>query len=720
MLLISKPAIMKSKTFKSAVWVAILLLAACNTSKVKILDQDEFPAPPVADKIPVVFTEFGRERVDNYFWIRDKENPKVLEYLNAEMRYTNIVMGSTKELQESIYNEILGRIKDADETYPEYRNGYFYYSRTESGKQYRIYCRKKGSTDSPEEVIFDVNSMAEGKKAYSFMGYSVSPGNSLIAYAFNETGSSAEASLKIKNMETGADLDLKIDKISTFVWANDNKTIFYTVIDAALRPYRLYSHTLGSKKADRLVYEESDGRFNLWVSKSKTNDYILSNSASSSTSEVRMLSADNPEGNFTPFLTREQGTDYSVIHHKESFFVKYKDSVKINSMIYKVPLESYSDKSSWTVFMDHNPAVKIESVDVLKDFIAVEVRENGLSSIKTFNLATNEEDIIAFPEPVYTAWLNGNPEYDASTIRYSYTSLNRPNTLYEYNMNEKSSTKLKEQEIPSGFNPDDYKVERLWATAPDGVKVPMAVVYKKGVRKNGKNPALLYSYGSYGYSSDVYFSPAIYSLIDRGFIYAVAQIRGGSDLGEQWYEDGKLLKKKNTFTDFIACAEELIAQKYTTPSKLAAMGGSAGGLLMGAVVNMKPQLFNTIIAQVPFVDVINTMLDTSLPLTTQEYEEWGDPNIEEYYNYMLSYSPYDNITEQYYPNILATGGINDSQVGFHEPTKWVARLRDKKKDRNIVLLYMNMDSGHGGATGRYDRIKETAFTWAFILNRTGM
>ncbi len=711
---------MKINQIKKAACIAILLLAACNNPKVKIFDQNEFPAPPVADKIPVVFNEFGRERVDNYFWIRDKEDPKVLEYLNAEMRYTDIVMGPTKALQEKIYDEILGRIKETDETFPLYRNGYYYYSRTESGKQYRIYCRKKDSPDSPEEIIFDVNKMAEGKRAFSFMSYSVSPDNSMIAYSFNETGSSAEATLKVKNMETGEDLDLSIDKVSTFAWANDNKTIFYTVIDAALRPYRLYSHTIGAKKPTRLVFEESDGRFNIWVTKSKTNDFILCQSSSRSTSEVRLLSADNPAGNFSAFMPREQGTDYSVMHHKEYFYIKYKDSANINSMIYKAPLDSPGDRSTWSVFMEHNPQVRIESVDLVKDFIAVEVKENGLNSIKIFNLENNTQDIIEFPEPVYSVWLNGNPEYDATTIRYNYTSLNRPNTLFEYDMVNRKSIKLKEQEIPSGFNPRDYTVERLWATAPDGVKVPMAIVYKKGLRKNGKNPALLYSYGSYGFSSDVFFSPAVYSLIDRGFVYAIAQIRGGSDLGEQWYEDGKLLNKKNTFTDFIACAERLIELKYTSASKLAAMGGSAGGLLMGAVANMRPQLFNTIVAQVPFVDVINTMLDTSLPLTTQEYEEWGNPAIEEYYNYILSYSPYDNITEQYYPNILATGGLNDSQVGFHEPAKWVAKLRERKKDSNIVLLYMNMESGHGGATGRYDRIKETAFEWAFILNRSGI
>jgi oligopeptidase B len=700
--------------------IAFLLATGCKTEKVKVSDQTDFPAPPTAEKRPQVFNEFGIERIDNYYWILDKENPQVIKYLIAENRYTDTVMSHTKALQERIYDEIMGRIKDADESYPTLMNGYYYYSRTESGKQYRVYCRKKGSVDAPEEIIFDVNKMAEGKKAFRFARYSVSPDNRLAAYSYNETGSFAEATIKVRNLETGEDLSDVIEKGSSFTWANDNKTLFYTLIDNTLRPYRVFSHTLGSKGADKLIFEESDSRFNTYVFKSKTNDFIFIGSVSTSTSEFQFLSADNPKGNFTLFLPRVQGVDYSVSHHKDKFFIRYKDSTNINGMLYTAPINSHADKSTWSLFMDHDKDIRIEDFDLYKNFIAVEIRKNGLNQIRLFDLVNNSISEITFPEPVYTASLGGNPEYDAVTLRYNYTSLNRPSTLYQYNMESKESIILKEQEVPSGFNPDDYTVERLWAKASDGVEVPMAIVYKKGLRKNGKNPAMLYSYGSYGSSSDVFFSPAIYSLIDRGFVYAIAQIRGGSDLGEQWYEDGKLLKKKNTFTDFIACAEKLISDKYTSASKLSAMGGSAGGLLMGAVVNMRPDLFNTIVAHVPFVDVINTMLDTSLPLTTQEYEEWGDPNVEEYYKYILSYSPYDNVTSQNYPNILATGGLNDSQVGFHEPAKWVAKLRELKSDNNIVLLYTNMDSGHGGATGRYDRIKETAFEYAFVLDRLGI
>jgi len=699
---------------------AVIFAAGCKTTDMKIANQSDFPPPPVAEITPTTFNEFGNTRIDNFYWLRDKENPKVIDYLNAENAYTDSVMESTKELQERIFGEIMGRIKDTDESYPVLENGYYYYTRTESGKQYRIYCRREGSVDAPEEIVFDANIMAEGKRAFRFSGYEVSTNNQMAAYAFNETGSFMESTIKFRNLKTGEDLPVTLEKASSFTWANDNKTLFYTVIDNTLRPYRVYRHTIGSRSPDELLYEESDARFDTYVYKSKTNDFIFIVSTSKSTSEFRYLSANSPNDKFNIFLPRVQGVDYSVSHHKEQFFIKYKDSTNINGMLYTAPLTGFEDRSNWKIFLDHDPKVRIEQFVVLKSYVAVEIRVNGLNEIKLFDLSQESKSSISFPEPVYTVALGGNPEYDAKTIRYTYTSLNRPSTLYEYNLENGQSTKLKEQEIPSGFNPDDYVVERLWAKADDGVEVPMAIVYKKGLKKNSKNPAMLYSYGSYGSSSDVYFSASAYSLIDRGFIYAIAQIRGGSDLGEQWYEDGKLLKKKNTFTDFIACAQTLIQKRYTSPSLLAASGGSAGGLLMGAVVNMRPDLFNTIVAQVPFVDVINTMLDTSLPLTTQEYEEWGNPNVEEYYRFILSYSPYDNVSAKNYPNILATGGLNDSQVGFHEPAKWVAKLRANKTDDNIVLLYTNMDSGHGGATGRYDRIKETAFEWAFILDRIGI
>ncbi|MDD2328568.1 MAG: S9 family peptidase [bacterium] len=683
------------------------------------MNQSDFPAPPKAEVRSDTFAHFGQERVDNYCWLKDKNNPAVIDYLNAENAYTRTVMASTEKLQQNLFDEIVGRIKEDDESYPTFIDGYYYYSRTEKGKQYRTYCRRKESMEAAEEILFDLNGMADGKPAFIFGGYSVSPDNGKVAYLFNETGSYAEYVMKIKDLQNGEEIGFTIMGAASIAWANDNRTLFYSTIDETLRSNRIYRQAL-DERAGTLIYEESDARFSTYVSSSKTREYIFIASASSTTSEERFIRADKPLDAFTIFLPREQGVEYSVYAHKDHFFVRYKDKEMLNGMIYAVPHNAHNDRTQWKVVMPHRDDARIEGIDVLKEHLLVERRINGLSEISITPLTGGEATTISFPEPVYTASLSGNPEYDATTFRYAYTSLNRPTTLYEYNITSGETVKLKEQEIPSGFNPDDYVVERRWADAPDGVKVPMAIVYRKGLKRDGSNPALLYSYGSYGHSSDVYFSAAFYSLIDRGFLFGIAQIRGGSDLGEQWYEDGKLLKKKNSFTDFIACSEKLIADGYTSPDRLAAMGGSAGGLLMGAVVNMRPDLYQTIVAQVPFVDVVTTMLDETLPLTTGEYEEWGNPNEEEYFNYMLSYSPYDNVEAKEYPNILITGGINDSQVLFHEPAKWTAKLRALKTDNNILLLHMNMDSGHGGASGRYDSIKDTAFEFAFILNRTGI
>ncbi len=701
--------------------IALLSIISCTNmnKETEIKNQSDFSTPPLAEIVPDTFRNFNSERIDNYFWLKDKNNQKVIDYLNAENRYTDEVMASTTELQQTIYDEIVGRMKEDDESYPVLRDGYYYYSRTEQGKQYRTYLRRKGSMDAAEEVIFDVNEMAEGKDAYIFAGYTISPDNNKAAYFYNETGSYAEFVLKIKDLNSGEVIGFEVEGISSATWANDSETLFYSIIDDRLRPYQVYRQKLGDSNRT-FVYEESDGKYRAYVSSSKTKEYIFLGSASSTTTEEHFISADNPTEKYKTFLPRVKDVDYSVHPHKDKFFVRYKDKQNLNGKIYEVPKQGYEDRNNWKEFVPHNNDVLIEGIDVLDKYMALEIRKNGLAEIKVIPLNGDDTQTISFPEPVYTASLNGNPEYDATTIRYTYTSLNRPGTLFEYDIVADDSEILKTQEIPSGFNPDDYVVERLWATSHDGVKVPMAIVYKKGLKKDGSNPALLYSYGSYGNSSDVFFGSNFYSLIDRGFVFGIAQIRGGSDLGEHWYEDGKLLKKKNTFYDFIACSEYLINEKYTSPSKLAAMGGSAGGLLMGAVVNMRPDLYKTIVAQVPFVDIINTMLDETLPLTTGEYEEWGNPNEEEFYSYMLSYSPYDNVAAQNYPNILVTGGINDSQVLFHEPAKYVAKLRSLKTDNNLLLLHMDMKSGHGGATGRYDSIKDWAFEFAFILNRVGI
>lgn len=698
----------------------ILMLTACSNYKNNtILKQSDFPAPPIAEVKADTFLEFNKQRIDNYFWMKEKDNPKIIEYLNAENAYTDAVMSSTQSLQQKIYEEILGRIKEDDESYPSYKNGYFYYVRNESGKQYPTFCRKKESLSATEEVIFDVNLMAENRAAFIFAGYYISPDNNKAAYFYNETGSYAEYIMKIKDLSSGNDIGFSVEGVTSMAWANDNKTLFFSVINDTLRSYQIRKQQL-DKKESELIYEESDANFSTFVTNDKNQDYIFIINSSYTTSEERFIEANNPTSEFKILKTREKDAMYEVYPHKEYFFVQYRDKSNLNGMVYKVPLKGYEDKENWEVFLSHDPSTQIEELDVLKDYVIIEMKRNGLAEIEVKPIKEGPSQFIKFPEPVYTASLEGNPEYDATTFRYTYTSLNRPTTIYEYDIKDLSTQILKEQEIPAGFNPDNYAVERLWATSHDGIKVPMAIVYKKDLKRNGTNPAIIYAYGSYGISSDVHFSTSYYSLIDRGFVFAIAQIRGGSDMGEQWYEEGKLLKKKNTFSDFIACSEKLIADGYTSASKLNAIGGSAGGLLMGAMSNMRPELFHSIIAQVPFVDVVTTLFDETLPLTVGDYEEWGNPNDEEYFNYILSYSPYDNVKAQDYPNMLITGGINDSQVLYHEPTKWVAKLRAMKTDDNIVLLHMDMDSGHGGATGRYNRIKDVAFEFAFILSRLGI
>lgn len=712
--------------FTASIWpmAAIAIgLCACNSTThtpVKILHQSDFPSPPVAAIHPSTFTEFGNKRVDNYYWLKEKSNPAVIDYLKAENTYCDTVMQLTKALQEKLFNEMKGRIKEDDESVPELDNGYYYYNRTEKGRQYRLICRKKGNVSASEEIVFDINKMAEGKKAFIFSTFEVSPDNKLVAYLSNETGSYADYTLQIRDLASGAALPFKVDKVQSIAWANDNKTLFYTVGNQALRAWRVYKHVVGSNKPDALVFEEPVEQYVVTLEKSKTRDYIFIVTASETTSEYLYLPASEPNGIFKVFIPRTRDVEYHVYPHKDKFFIQYKDRDNLNGKVYEAPLSSFADRNTWKEIIPHSKDVKIEYLDVFDKYLAAQTRKNGLTEILVMNLADGKSKTINFPEPVYTATMTGTPEYNSLTLRYNYTSLNRPNTVYDYYFAKGESVKLKEQEIPGGFNPDDYVVERLWATAPDGAKVPVSIVYKKGLKKDGSNPALLKAYGSYGICTDARFNSNYFSLIDRGFVFGLAQIRGGSDMGEQWYEEGKMLNKKNTFTDFIACAEKLEQDKYTSASKLAITGGSAGGLLMGAVVNMLPELFNCVVAAVPFVDVINTMLDTSLPLTTQEYEEWGNPTVEEYYRYMISYSPYDNIKAQKYPNMLITAGLNDSQVSYHEPAKFVAKLRATKTDDNILLLHTNMQSGHGGATGRFDALKESAFQLAFILNRTGI
>jgi oligopeptidase B len=683
--------------------------------------QADFPAPPRAAAKPQEFTEHGGKRVDNYYWLRDKANPEVVKYLEAENAYCDTVMGHTKPLQDSLFRELRGRIKEDDSSVPVLDNGYYYYSRTAKDKQYATQYRRKGSMSAPEEVLIDGNQMAEGKAYFGLGGLEVSNHNELMAYSYNHTGSYAEYDLHFRNLATGQELPEVIAGTSGFALANDNQTVFYTKPDKALRSYRLYRHTLGTPPAqDKLLYEEKDELFRIFVGRTKSKAYLVLYIGSSTTSEMRLLDANQPNGEFKVFSPRQKDTEYSIDHHPTKFFVRYKDRQNLNYKVMEAPLQGHEDRSKWKDVLPYDPKVRIEGIDVYDKHLVISARTAGLLELRIMELASSKIAPIKFPEPVYSVYNGGSPEFAATSVRYVYTSLNRPTTTYEYDLATGQSKVLKVREIPSGFTPDNYEVKRLFAKAPDGVEVPVSLVHKKGIKLDGSHPAYLYAYGSYGYSTDAGFNANLYSLIDRGFVFAIAHVRGGSDLGEQWYEDGKLMKKKNTFTDFIACAEFLVQQKYTSPSKLAISGGSAGGLLVGAVANLRPDLFQVVVAEVPFVDVINTMLDTSLPLTVGEYEEWGNPNQKEAYQYMLSYSPYDNLQKKNYPNILATGGINDSQVLFHEPAKWVAKLRELKTDQNIALLKINMGAGHGGSSGRYDYLKEEAFQYAFILDRMGM
>lgn len=711
------PSPMFTKLNPALFILVLTMFAACTPSTdFKPMKTSLYPPPPLAAAKPDTFTEFGNIRIDPYFWLKDRNNPEVIDYLNKENAYCDVVMKPTEELQAKLFDEMKARIKEDDQTVPVLDNGYHYFSRTRTGSQYPVYYRKKQGDEANEETLFDVNVMAGGHAAYLFGDFAVSPDNRWAAYTYNTTGSFAEYNLKIRDLQTGQDLGEDIPGVQGFAWAADSRTLFYTVASETLRPYKVLRHQRGSSEADVCVFEEPDERFNVDIEKSVTGDYLFINISSFTTSEVRILEAGNPEGRFRVFVPRRQDIRYDIEHHKERFYIRYRDKEMKNGMVYSAPLEGYEKTENWKTLVPHDPAVRIQGMRVFEKHIALYIRKGGLSGLHFYNPDGSAMKPVVFPEPVYVVYPSGNPGYTQEKFRYSYSSLNRPTTVYDIRMDDLSTETLKVQEIPSGFDPEDYTVERIFAKSHDGVQVPMALVYRKGLQKNGQNPALLYGYGSYGSNTDAGFRPSVFSLIDRGFVYAIGQVRGGSEMGEQWYEDGKLMNKKNTFEDFVACAQHLTTEGYTSPAKLGIMGGSAGGLLVAAAVNLRPDLFGAVVAAVPFVDVVNTMLDESLPLTTQEYEQWGNPNEEDAYRYLLSYSPYDNIRRAGYPHILATAGLNDSQVLFHEPAKWVARLRTHNSSDNIILLKTNMESGHGGATGRYDMLKEVAFEFAFLLS----
>lgn len=677
---------------------------------------------PRAKKIPVNLEKHGDVRVDNYFWLRERDNSEVLDYLSRENFYNEQMTASTKELQEELFQEVKKRIKEDDSSVPYKLNGYWYITRYKKGKDYPIYSRKKDSLDAPEEILFDVNEMAKGYDYYRLGGLSVSRDNKLISFAV-DTVSRRQYTIQIKNLETGEILPEKIENTTGgSTWANDNKTLFYARKDEeTLRSDKIYKHHLGeSGKEDSLVFHEEDETFNTYVYKSKSNRFLIIGSSSTLTSEYRFLDADDPDGEFTVVQPRIRGLEYSIAHYQDHFYILTNKDGAFNFKLMKAPVES-PGMEHWEDVISHREDVLLEDVDLFRDYLVVSERNDGLNKIHVQRWDKTEAYFLPFDNETYTAFTGTNPDFDTEILRYTYNSMITPTQVVDFNMRTREKDVKKELEVLGGdFDKDNYVSDRIWATAQDGTKIPMSLVHRKGLKKDGSNPVLQYAYGSYGSTIDPYFSNVRLSLLDRGFIFVIAHIRGGEYLGRQWYEDGKLLKKKNTFTDFIDCSRHLIDEKYTAPEHLYASGGSAGGLLMGAVANMAPQLYNGIIASVPFVDVVTTMLDESIPLTTGEYDEWGNPNDPEYYRYMKSYSPYDNVTAQDYPNMLVTTGLHDSQVQYWEPAKWVAKLRELKTDRNKLLFHINMDSGHGGASGRFEALREVAEEYAFLLDLEGI
>ncbi len=684
------------------------------------LKKDIFP--PSAQKFPRELPGPADVRIDDYYWMNNREDPNVISYLKNENDYFETMTAHTKGLQEKLFKEMRGRIKEDDSSVPYKLNGYWYLTRFETGKDYPVYSRKKETLDAPEEILFDVNEMAKGFDYYSLGGLNVSPDNKMIAFGV-DTVSRRKYTIQIKNLETGEILPVKIHTTAGgSTWANDNKTLYYTKKDEqTLRSNQIFRHILGTDPTeDELVYEEKDESFNTYIYKSKSKEYIIIGSHSTLTSEYRILEADNPKGEFRVFANRIRGVEYGISHYGQHFYILTNKDGATNFKLMKTPVDNTA-MDNWVDVIPHRDDHLLEDIDIFENYLVISERHNGLNKISITRWDTGESYFLPFDSETYTANTGINPDFDTDILRYTYNSLNTPTSVIDFNMTTREKTILKEQEVLGGkFNKDNYMTERVWATAADGTKIPVSLIYRKELVKDGSNPLLQYAYGSYGSTIDPYFSTARLSLLDRGFIYAIAHIRGGEYLGRAWYEDGKLLKKMNTFTDFIDVSRYLIENKYTSPEHLYAMGGSAGGLLIGVVVNIAPQLYNGVIAAVPFVDVITTMQDDSIPLTTGEYDEWGNPNDPEYYNYMLQYSPYDNVKVQEYPNMLVTTGLHDSQVQYWEPAKWVAKLREMKTDENLLLLHTNLETGHGGASGRFESLKEVAEEYAFLLDLEGI
>lgn len=690
----------------------LILSIACQNEKKSSMDA------PVAKKIPFEIETHGDVRVDDYYWLNDRENPEVIAYLEAENEYTKNALSHTEELQNTLYEEMTGRLVENESTAPYYNNGYFYYSRYAEKQEYPIYCRKT-TLDADEEIIMDVNEMAKGYDYYQLGGLSVSPNKQLMGFGV-DTLSRRQYNLQFKDLTTGEIYPEVIPNTTgSCSWAADNKTVFYTLKDpVTLRSYRIMRHELGTDPADDvLIFEEMDPTFSASVGKSRNGEYIMIYSYATVSTEVRYLKSSEPLGEFKIFEKRKRDHEYSVDHRGDQFYILTNKDGATNFQVMTCPVGN-TNAAGWKVLVPEDEAVLIEGVSTFENFVVLSERTEGLTRIRI--IESGNDHVIKFPEESFVAYMGPTPNYASETVRLRYTSLTTPNTDFDYYVADQKLEPIKVQEIPGGYQSDDYVSERVMAKAQDGTEVPISIVYKKGFKKDGTQPLLLYAYGSYGYSMDPYFSTDRLSLLDRGFAYAIAHIRGGQEMGRMWYEDGKLLKKKNTFTDFIDCGQYLIDNNYTSADHLFAYGGSAGGLLMGAVINMAPEMWRGVVAAVPFVDVVTTMLDETIPLTTGEFDEWGNPKEKEYYDYMLSYSPYDNVEAKDYPSMLVTTGLHDSQVQYWEPAKWVAKLRANKTDQNLLLLHTEMSAGHGGASGRYKRYHEQALVYAYLLDQAGL
>lgn len=694
-----------------------LFISACDSSEQNTPNNME---APVAEKKIERLIAHGETRLDPYFWMNQRKDPEVIDHLNKENAYREQIMSGTTALQETLFDEIKGRIKEDDRSVPYRLDGYYYYSRYETGQEHPMYCRKEGNMEAEEEVMLDVNELAKEHSYYDVGGLKVRPDKKMIAFS-EDTLSRRIYTIRFKDLETGEIMEERIPNTSgNFVWANDNQTGFYSVKDESLRSYKIFRHRLGTDASEDVeVYHEADETFSTFVYRSKSKKYIIIGSGSTLSDEYRILPADQPLQEFQIFQERERGLEYQIAHFEDKWFVRTNLEGATNFRLMSCQ-EGSTEKEHWTETIPHRHDVYLESFELFRDHLVLDERSNGLTRIRIIPWE-GEEHYLDFGEEAYSAGIGNNPEFDSQTLRYGYSSLTTPSSVLDYDMVDREKTLLKEYEIVGGYDKSEYQTQRIWAEAEDGAKVPISLVYKKELfKKDGSNPLLVYGYGSYGITVDARFSSVRLSLLDRGYIYAIAHIRGGQYLGRNWYEDGKLMNKRNTFTDFISCTKHLQEEGFSRPKNTFAYGGSAGGLLMGAVVNMAPELYRGVIAAVPFVDVLTTMLDETIPLTTGEYDEWGNPNDSAAYAYMSTYSPYDNVREQHYPAMLVTTGLHDSQVQYWEPAKWVARLREMKRDNNPLLLYCNMETGHSGASGRFESLRETAMEYAFLLDLAGI